>query len=660
MAGLNSFEDFTKARAQRLAEEEAQKQTEAREETARSFKDLLAEYGVTKVSELDEEKRGEFFSRLEGTDLNESLSLVEEGTRSFFGKINKKGDIQAVYMHYDGYPENMLPLIKKGYSGSKRKNIDVVIQNGAGSGLEADPKKINYYNDDMEPMAGNVGYIRDFIGDAKESWAEFIYLYDERDGKWYMADTYEDNDLKPAFETVETTRFEKFVFEATGSFPIEYKRDAKKVVTQYNHLFGKIYTSLVDGKNMQLGAVKVIFQAAMEDANFSREGNAIAKNIKGSLSPIITKPSGLGNIEVKVSADRIKVALYNEASRISNAAGWGGQGIVEGTAMYLDSIGEKTMAAKLIADFHAQFESREVLEARILEGNEFGAARAKAIADGEDEFEVDGEKYPVTKVDKEDKENAEEFAGESVVNEWGSSDQSIMNQQIHKDAGSPKKMPSPFDSKLRSAAEDAVDWHWDDWPEYKRDRAGLIDNAIRSYLRSYFKKDFELMVRMFEPMESAAAESRIEQFKESVEVSEGLNKSDIQYQLRIAYSGNTPPKVTKLNKKKLEVKYGYKVNPDHVIDQVKTLYPEVELNHVEWRDIMSGGGVHSFDIKESVVTEAEVKSDDDFKEYAFTVLQKAFGDKFDEEKAQEIVDGLISKHSGDYGAMVGALQSSLG
>jgi hypothetical protein len=736
MAGLHSFQDFTKAREQRIAEEEAQKQTEAREETARSFKDLLAEYGVTKVSELDEEKRGEFFSRLEGTDLNESLSLIEEGTRSFFGKIDKKGNIEAVYMHYDGYPENMLPLIKKGYSGSKRKNIDVVIQNGAGSGLEADPKKINYYNDGMEPMGGNAGYIRNFIGDAKESWAEFIYLYDERDGKWYMADTYEDNDLKPAFETVETSRFDKFVFEATGSFPIEYKRDAKKVVTQYNHLFGKRYTSLVDGGNMQLGAIKVIFQAAMEDANFSREGNSIAKNIKGSLSPIITKPSGLGNIEVKVSADRIKVALYNEASRISNAAGWGGQGIVEGTAMYLDSIGEKTMAAKLIADFHAQFESREVLEARLIEGNEFGAARAKAIADGEDEFEVDGEKYKVTKVDKEDEENAEDFAGESTVNEWGSSDQSIMNQQIHKDAGSPKKMPSPFDKRLRDAAEDAVDWHWDDWPEYKRNRAGLIDDAVRGYLRSYFKKDFEMMVKMFEPMESVVTEADTRSMERSmekafkkkgvdidvlsydkedggflstydnispeellnvaksadkrwkwsvtgpeksvetghfltayfentqtesaVEVSEGLNKSDVQYQLSIAYTGNTPPKVTKLNKKKLEVRYGYKVDPDHVIDSIKTLYPEVELKHVEWRDIMSGGGVHSFDINESVTNEAEVKSDEEFKEYAFTVLQKAFGDKFDEEKAQEIVDGLISKHDGDYGAMVGALQTSLG
>ena len=94
------------------------------------------------------------------------------------------------------------------------------------------------------------------------------------------------------------------------------------------------------------------------------------------------------------------------------------------------------------------------------------------------------------------------YLSEDTINEWGSSDQNIMNQQIHKDTGSPKKMPSPFDRKLRSAAEDAVDWHWDEWPEYKRDRDGLIDNAVRGYLRSYFPKEFNMMVRMFEPMES--------------------------------------------------------------------------------------------------------------------------------------------------------------
>ena len=51
------------------------------------------------------------------------------------------------------------------------------------------------------------------------------------------------------------------------------------------------------------------------------------------------------------------------------------------------------------------------------EGNEFGAARAKAIANGDSEFEVDGKKYPVKDVSKDDKENAKEFTNESTLNE---------------------------------------------------------------------------------------------------------------------------------------------------------------------------------------------------------------------------------------------------
>jgi hypothetical protein len=51
----------------------------------------------------------------------------------------------------------------------------------------------------------------------------------------------------------------------------------------------------------------------------------------------------------------------------------------------------------------------------IEEGNEFGAARAKAIANGDDSFEVDGKKYPVKDVDKDDKDNAEEFVDEAEL-----------------------------------------------------------------------------------------------------------------------------------------------------------------------------------------------------------------------------------------------------
>ena len=65
-------------------------------------------------------------------------------------------------------------------------------------------------------------------------------------------------------------------------------------------------------------------------------------------------------------------------------------------------------------------------------------------------------------------------------------------------------------------------------------------------------------------------------------------------------------------------------------------------------------------VAESLVTEAEVKSDDEFKEYAMTVLKKAFGDEFDEAKAGEVVDGILKKCGDDYGAAVGMLTSSLG
>ena len=95
-----------------------------------------------------------------------------------------------------------------------------------------------------------------------------------------------------------------------------------------------------------------------------------------------------------------------------------------------------------------------------------------------------------------------------------------------------------------------------------------------------------------------------EDYLESNEVTEGLNKSDIAYQLAIDYTGRTKPKITKLNKKRIQIKYGYKISPQKVIDSIKTVHPEVELKHVEWSDSMSGGGFHIFDILESAVTEA--------------------------------------------------------
>lgn len=131
-------------------------------------------------------------------------------------------------------------------------------------------------------------------------------------------------------------------------------------------------------------------------------------------------------------------------------------------------------------------------------------------------FNVMQEKYPKATLHLEDNTGKRLFS-EAVVNEWGSSDQSNFNKSMHKEMGSPRKMPSPFDDKLRDIAADNVDHYWDDWDEYENDRDGLIDNAVRHYLRAFFKKDFEMMTKMFA----------------SNNIAEGLSKSAIKKAIKV-------------------------------------------------------------------------------------------------------------------------------
>ena len=137
------------------------------------------------------------------TGLRESVLIITEGTRGQFGKIYKTGEIASVYTHYDSYPENMLPIIKKAYK--KGTDVDAVISKGDNSGLEADINKMNFYGDvnSMKPMKGSVKNLKKYINDADSNGAEYAYLFDERDGKWYMIELYGDRDLKPAFESTQ-------------------------------------------------------------------------------------------------------------------------------------------------------------------------------------------------------------------------------------------------------------------------------------------------------------------------------------------------------------------------------------------------------------------------------------------------------------------------
>ena len=486
MQKLNSFAEFSAAKAEINTAKLQEEQEAKRSKEAKSFTSLLSEYGVTAIKELDEDQKIEFFEKLRGAKVNEATELIEEGTRGQFGKIDKKGNIVSIYTHYDSYPENVLPLIKKGYKGGK--NVDAVIKGGNSSGLEATPADMNFYKDGSKNLKGSIANVDGYLQAASDDGgAEYVYLWDEANKEWLMADIYGNRELVPAFESLSVS--------VNEAIKVEGKRDAKKVVTVYNRIFNK---QLVDFGAMSpdsiLGCVKYLFEQAMEDANFSREGFAISKNIKGAIKPLEIKMPGLGGHFVKIGPKTIKEILDKYYSDLANAAGWGGQGIVEGTALYLESLKQEAAGHKLLDAFNGFFNESLVIE-------------------------------------------------ESVVTE------------------------AKFDKKKLMKAMKADD--------------GMIQLANGE----------EYIIYAYD---------------------NGNDENDAMWNDKSIFA----------------------------VDQ------DGEEHEVKYSDIVS-------------YNEAEIKSDEDFKEYAYEILKKAFGEEFDQTKADDVVNGILSKSDGDYGKAAGILQSSL-
>ena len=493
-------EETTEEPAEEVAEEETEETVtesveteEVAEEEAESTEESEETEEVAEEAEEITEEETEATEESEETEEvaeEETEEVVSEGTRSQFGKIDKKGNIKSVYMHYDGYPDHMLPTIKKNYKDGK--NVDKVVAKGGGSGLDAF-NKINFY-DDGASIQGNVSKLDKYIKDADyQGGAEYVYLFDERDGKWYMADIYSYDGLKPAFEaaevneeeaTNEANNDEKYVViafhEKGGGFVMtrpSSKKDAEdsaRSITKSSDITKQKVVKVSDARKIRGLAGEKYLEESVNEEELNERDKAAAYKKAGKLGyndQFLGRQSLSKTLAAELGFDPKKP--WTEGIGFDHVAMYA-IGKKEGT-IKADALSGKYTYEDLLAMAKKFLGIKESVE--VEEGNEFGAARAKAIADGEDEFEVDGKKFKVTSVDKEDKENAEEFAGES---------------------------------------------------------------------------------------------------------------------------------------------------------------------------------------KETEVTEAEVKSAEEFKEYAFSVLKQAFGDDFDEAKAQEVVDGLVDKHGEDYGAMVGALQSSLG
>ena len=544
---LQSFEDYANASKIVATAKLEGEQKAARDIAANEFKTLLSDFKVTSIKELKEEDRKSFFSKLSSSEISESIAIIEEGTRSQIGKIKKNGKISSVYMHYDGYPDHMLPIIKKGYADGKA--VDTLLKKGGGSGLEVKIDDIKFYGD-KTTTTGDIKNVTQFVKDAANNGAEFIYLYSEKDSKWYMVDVYDSYDLDPAFES---TIINEAFKPSKGNL-----RDAKKVAKFLEGFF--MNHPALAGPEVLLGACKYMLAEALTDANFHSYREPVSKALKGRLSTIMVDIDSLGGTTIPIGKKTIINILETQTSGLANAAGWSGIGIVEGMAMFLDGFGHSGIAQKIVDAFELIWANESVMN----EGNAFLAARAKAIEEDAEEFEFNGKNFPVIN-------NAVEVE-ESTVTE--------------------AKFVKDFDKEVLDA-------------EYKADITTHYPSA------QFFVGKHSHFFGQLEP---------------------------------------------NLFFKAYYAKY-YKEDTGKKIDgefKITSIYSEKGSKYVNLY-VESANTVEA-----PKVNEAEVKSDEDFKEYAFAVLQKAFGDDFDEAKAQEVVDGLLSKHGEEYGAAIGALTSSLG
>lgn len=64
------------------------------------------------------------------------------------------------------------------------------------------------------------------------------------------------------------------------------------------------------------------------------------------------------------------------------------------------------------------------------------------------------------------------------------------------------------------------------------------------------------------------------------------------------------------------------------------------------------------------IVEGEIKDEKAFREYAEAKLKEVFGDKYDEDEAKKMIDGILSDNKelvdkGDWGALVGVLNKGV-
>jgi hypothetical protein len=198
----------------------------------------LSKFGRRALNQITiNENMDKFIFESFGEFINaQNTEMVNEGTRGQVGIIDKNGKIKSIYTHYDSYPENVLPILKKHYKDAK--SVEKIVAKGDSRGLDK-PSDMEFYGG-TKPITSDIGKIDQYMRDIRnEAGAEYVYLYDEIDQKWYMANLRSDarnKELVPAFESVKISievNEAKLELDAMDPEEKQLIRDLKKAKISY-------------------------------------------------------------------------------------------------------------------------------------------------------------------------------------------------------------------------------------------------------------------------------------------------------------------------------------------------------------------------------------------------------------------------------------------
>ena len=271
----------------------------------------------------------------------------------------------------------------------------------------------------------------------------------------------------------------------------------------------------------------------------------------------------------------------------------------------------------------------------VKEGNAFGDAVRKAKEAGEKEFEFDGKKYKV----EESKHNPSIKIVKEQINEAKQFDKDYADMETSIKRGIGWIDPEYVETTWENSS-DTID--------FEIVKAELYKRLLKAGLLWYGDEEKETQVKSLKELgikesvvNEAAKFKNTKNFEDFLEEIDGMGEAGIKKIMGKDYI-DTPGNYNEESE-------------DYDNDIVE--YMISNMGKKEFERLQDWWEAN---VAESVVNEAEIKSDDEFKEYAMTVLKKAFGADFDEAKGKEVADGILKKCDGDYGAAVGMLTSSLG